>query len=221
MITDRGTMISPLRLRICDAEGLPSIGLAIYSGITYTERFADRDSFEFTISRKEQHAAELIPGRIVLVPADEQHDTMRALIIRQIEVDDTEITVSGTDYVWDLFGARISLAGTDSGTGYDTQTGPAETVARHYISANITAAADARRRDANVELETAHAEPYGSTVTIEARYQTLQEILESVCTQGGIGICGTVREDNTRPTGWYIEINILSGTDRSQTEEEP
>lgn len=202
-------------LWICGDDYKPITPVTLYNDLSYTERFCDRDSFEFEISRDAKNAQHLLPGRVLIVPMPEDS---KALIIKQIEVTDKDIIVSGNDYLWDLLTARLALAGTKAGSGTDTQTGAAETVARHYIEANITAADNLLRRDDQVRLEAAHETPLGDEVTIEGRLQTLQDIMESICTQGKIGIRGVMKEDNTTPSGWYVEIQIRSGTDRSGAE---
>lgn len=208
--------IKPLHLRLCDENYFQTTPINLYSEITYTARFANRDSFEFTISRHAKHADKLRVGAILITPKEETSDSKRALIIKQIDVSDDTIVCSGNDYLWELFSVRLALTGTTTGTGYDTQTGPAETVARYYIQANITEAENELRRDALVKLEPEHETPLGDTCYIDARFQTLQEILESICTQGNIGITGELVEDASLEWGWHIEIRIQSGTDRSQ-----
>lgn len=210
------TLIKPLHLRLCDEQYRQTTPINLYSEITYTARFANRDSFEFTISRHAKHAEELRVGRILIVPNEETTNAKRVLIIKQIDVSEDFIICSGNDYLWELFSVRLALAGTTTGTGYDTQSGPAETLARHYIAANITEAENPLRRDDLVRLEPEHETPMGGICHIEARFQTIQEILESICTQGNIGIAGELVEDTTLDGGWYIEIRIQSGTDRSQ-----
>lgn len=211
------SLIDPLKLRVCDDNYNPSVIVNLYNALSYTERFANRDSFAFEIQRSAKNAEYLEVGKILLVPKDSTHETMRVLIIKQIEVNESTITVSGNDYIWDLLTARIVLDGTATGTGYDTQEGVAETVARHYIETNLTAAVNTSRRDELVYLEAAHDTPVGGNVKIEGRFQTLQEIMESICTQGQIGIEGVLVETTDVDWGWLIEIRISSGVDRSQT----
>ena len=210
------SLIRPLKLRVCDDQNRPSIFINLYSELSYTERFGDRDSFTFSISRKAENVDYLVPGRVLIVPKDDSHDTMRALVIKQISADADTVTVSGCDYLWELFTYRLCLNGIQTGTGYDTMTGAAETLARHYIDVNIISATDTRRRDPNVTMETAHSPALGKTLTVNARLHSLQEILETICLTGGIGIEGVLVEDSSTQ-GWHVEIRMSEGTDRSQT----
>jgi len=210
-------LINPLILRVCDDEGKPTIFINLYSELTYAERFQERSSFEFSVSRNMKNADELIPGRFVILPKDQYRNRMRLMIIKQISVDETTITVSGCDYLWELLQYRIALYGTDTGTGTDKQTGVAETVARHFIAKNITECDDTRRRDPNIQLVVFPAHPVGKDVTIEGRFQTLAEIVETCCTVGEIGIDAELVVDDTKATGWYLSVSFLEGTDRSQS----
>lgn len=210
-------LITPLILRVCDDEGKPTIFINLYSDLTYTERFMERSSFEFSVSRNMKNADELIPGRFVILPKDEYRQKMRLMIIKQVSVDESTITVSGCDYLWELLTYRIALYGTDEGTGTDKQTGVAETVARHFIAKNLTEATDTRRQDSNIQLVVFPPAPVGESVTIEGRFQTLAEIVETCCTVGKIGVDAELVVDDTKPTGWYLLVSFVKGTDRSQS----
>ena len=70
-------------------------------------------------------------------------------------------------------------------SGYDIRTGPAETVIKNYVDANIGPSAAAARKISNLTIET--DEGRGSTVYANARFNTLQELIYDLAQVGGIG----------------------------------
>ena len=216
------TLIPSVRIKLCDDNNIPAVFLSQFSEWSYTERINGRDSFEVTVPRSAPHADMLTPGRLIITQKTDDTSKQIVLIVKQVSVDSDSVTASGCDYLWELFAYRLVVAGLvtsdrlyDDAT--DSQTGAAETVARHYIEYNLTSATDTSRQDSNVTLETAHSPALGGEVTIDARLDTLAEVLETCCIVGNIGIEGILVEDSTAQ-GWHIEIQITEGTDRSQTE---
>lgn len=231
------SVIQNIPLIICNADAQQDSRITGYTSFEYTERWGARDSFTLSIPRAAPYAEQLLPGRIMIIPADRHHDDMRAVLIKQIKVDGDTIQVSGNDYVWDLLDARIVLAGTATDTGTDTQTNvAAETAARHYIVDNITDGKDGHgtsypaRQDPIIILEAVHTPALGAPVTVEGRLQTVAKIVESICEQSGhvdsgtelprLGVYGVVVEDAS-PRGWHIEVRFRVGADHSQTQTNP
>lgn len=70
-------------------------------------------------------------------------------------------------------------------TPQDVRTGPAETVIKGYLSANIGPTAPAAREIPNLEIEADQGR--GTTVTGVARFNTLQELFYDLAQVGGIG----------------------------------
>lgn len=209
-----------LPLTLCDEQNRQTIRVTGYTSFEYIERWGQRDSFTLVLPRESKHAAEIFVGRIMLIPADDTHSDMRCVVIKQIKVDENKITATGNDYLWELMECRLVLVGTQLGSGTDTQTGVAETVARHYLNVNCLEAEDESRRDPFCVVEGVRSTPLGETVTIEGRLQSIASVMESICTQGGINIYGAVIEDGT-DRGWHIEVRFSTGVDRSQTSEVP
>lgn len=202
-------------LRLCD-DAFFYIGVIDYEKFTYEERWNGRDTWEMTLLRSVPIAEYIQVGRIVHYH-DPDEPKIRPLVIKQIDVDGNQIKITGNDYLGDLFGVRLALVGTTTDSGYDTQTGDAETVMRHYISGNILESTVVARHDPLVKLESINHQK-GQNVAIAARFQTLLEVLESCCIQGYVGWEGVVVEDETQTWGWSIEFRTRLGTDRSQVQ---
>lgn len=216
------SLIPSIDLRLCDDLNRPGFIVNTFTSLQYTHVWGDADEFILTIPRSARYAEELLVGRIILMPVDTGQHEMRALVIRQIRVNEAFITVSGTDYLWDLLGCRLILDGTDTGSGYDTKTAViAETAARHFMKVNCLEADDEHRRDPFIRLEPERAVPLGTEITLEGRFQTLGMAISSICTQGGVNVYGAVVEDETAICGWYIEARFEAGVDHSQSDENP
>lgn len=207
------TTIRAPELRLCDDDFF-YIGVIDYGSFSYEERWNGRDTWEMELLRSVPIAEYVQTGRIVHY-YDPAENKIRPLVIKQIDVDDTQIKVTGNDYLGDLFGVRIALVNTQTGNGYDMQTGDAETVMRHYISANIIDAVVPARKDQLLHLAAVNL-LRGQNVSVAARFQSLLEIMESCCTQGYVGWEGVVVADETQVWGWSIEFRIRLGVDRSQ-----
>lgn len=212
----RNTLIRSVEIRICDDALVPYAVLDTYESAVYTERFSGRDSFEITISRNAKNADLLTVGRI-LHYYDREHNTTRAVIVKQVSVDSETITVSGNDYAGDLLGCRIATYATSTDTGYDTQIGSAETVMRHYIEVNLTNSSDAARCDPVFALAD-NDYTRGNLICVSARFQTLLELLETCCTLGECGWSASVVEDDSA-RGWHIVWDVRLGLDRTQSQD--
>jgi hypothetical protein len=81
---------------------------------------------------------------------------------------------------------------TDLGQAYDARFGPAETVLKDYVSANIGPDAVPSRQVENLLIET--DEFRGETVQGQARFDKLQELLYGLAQTGGLGY--TIAQDN-------------------------
>lgn len=205
---------------------MTEISPEVYDYFRFTRNLRTAGDFELQINKNRAKAAYLLdPSAFLLVYFDGV--VSRAGIIEQIEcvLDDTGaggevLTITGRS--GGMFSERLAVAGTQSETGYDTQTGAAETLIRHYVEVNAVSAQDAsgnpapQRNIPNLILETAPATGRGTVCTYSARYETLAEILEALSYAGGIG--------------WDIEFDrgfkrfifrITVGTDHTSTSARP
>ena len=91
-------------------------------------------------------------------------------------------------------------------SAYDVRTGVAETVMKGFVDANIGSTAPAVRKIASLTVPATAG--LGSSVTAQARFQPLQEILEGLADVAGLGF--TIEQN-----GSSLEFQVYSPTDRS------
>jgi hypothetical protein len=152
-------------------------GLDIYQNLTWVRNWQKEDTFNLVINRQAPYALEIEQGMFI------SYGTYIGYI-KTISGSETlpgadNITVSGSEY--NLFGDRLIQAGTDAGTGYDSQTDNAENVIKHYLNANLTGA----RAIPNLSIETSDSR--GTVVTYDGRFQYLSDMIYTVCQAGDIG----------------------------------
>lgn len=211
-------LIDAVELRLCGQDYSVARIIDQFSKFSYTDVFSGKSSFELEISRDADFAGELIPGRIMHMH-DLTTEKTRALIIKQVNVSEDTVNIIGNEYAADLFSVRICLYGTQTGTGYDTQTGDVETVMRHYINANILESSDDARHDPIMQLESVNSER-GETIIVSARFETLLDVLSSCVSAGGgsVGWEAVVVAADDETCGWYLRWQIVETTDRTQTQ---
>ncbi len=89
---------------------------------------------------------------------------------------------------------------------YDVRTGAAETVMKGYIDANIGPSAPSARKVPGLAMQADAGR--GSTVTGNARFETLQEVLTGLADVAGLGF--TIEQSGTG-----LEFQVFAPTDRS------
>ena len=205
---------------------MTEISPEVYDYFRFTRNLRTAGDFELQINRNRAKSAYLLdPSAFLLVYFDGV--VSRAGIIKQIEctLDDTGasgevLTITGRS--GGMFSERLAVAGTHSETGYDTQTGAAETLIRHYVEVNAISAQDASGNSApqrdipNLDLEEAPATARGAVCTYSARYEPLSEILEALSYAGGIGW----DVEFERSTKRFL-FRVIGGTNHSSTSPRP
>lgn len=103
---------------------------------------------------------------------------------RKWSKDDDMLTINGYDdnAVLQHFIAFPTQIGPPYNADYDVRTGPAETVMKEYVDANIGSGAQSNRKQ-NITIETDQAR--GSTVTGNARFNTLLDLCGTLALAGG------------------------------------
>lgn len=91
---------------------------------------------------------------------------------------------------------------------YDTRSGAAETVIKGYVTSNISLSAGTSRAISYLDVEPDLGR--GSTVSGQARFNTLQELLYPLATTGGIGY--TVEQN-----GDLLEFQVYQPSDKSDS----
>lgn len=178
-----------------DLEVIDRIPADVYFYWSYTRNYREADTFEFQINKNREKAKSVLrPDTFALAYYD--GITTRAGIIEQIECSlDTQgaanemIKISGRS--GGMLSERICLRNTSAGTGYDTISGDAETVMKHYVDVNCINAVDGRNVSAPnriiPDFELSENEGKGSTVSMSARFDVVSDVLNTVSLSGNIG----------------------------------
>lgn len=185
----------------------------VYDAIEWGRKWRSPGDWQVVVSRYAAGANEIQEGRFISFVRNGK------TLIGRIDSIDGQMTDEGIiSEKWTVRGKsagaildnRVCLEGTTSGTGYDTQTGVVgETAMRHYVNGNAVSPSDADRTLQNLVLETID-QGRGSLATLQARFELLPDILESIALQSGIG--WDISYDFT--SNEFV-FNVLSGTDRS------
>lgn len=183
-----------------------------YDHLSWTRRYRRPGAWKAQINRYLPAAKEFIPGRLVHFRRNGE-DRLGLIETRQISVDTSgrpseQWTVAGRE-ILGIFGDRLCLHGIGTGTGYDEQTGAAETVMRHYVDVNAINPADLARIVPFLHLTPTNAER-GGTTTQKARFDVLADLLESICAASGLGYRGRWSWDDRR-----LYFEVVQGADRS------
>lgn len=184
-----------------------------YAYLAWRRRWRQPDEFEISINRYTTGADELQAGRFVVLKRGSDY-RIGIIGAKDLQMDST----GRPSEMWKVIGrcpgamldenGRIALAGTDTGTGYDTQTGPAETLMRHYVAANCISPGDADRMVPFLHLETNDL-GRGLVTTCNARFQPIATLLEDLCLTSGLG-WDLVLDPET----WRLVFRVRDGVDR-------
>ncbi|MBM7623711.1 siphovirus ReqiPepy6 Gp37-like family protein [Sporohalobacter salinus] len=154
----------------------------------WTRRWRKHDSFELKINRHKDNAKKITIGKYIAV---KRGDITRGGKIqhRELEVSsegkDKEIWVFAGKSGDGIFDKRIAVDGTQKDNGYDDQTGPAESVMKHYVDVNVVNPEDSDRKFSKLEI--AKDKARGPEVTFRGRFQKISEIMESLSLTSGLG----------------------------------
>ena len=205
---------------------MTEISPEVYDYFRFTRNLRTAGDFELQINRNHPKAAYLLDASAFLI-AYFDGVVSRAGIIEQTDcaLDDTGasgemLVITGRS--GGMFSERLAVAGTSSDTGYDTQTGAAETLIRHYVEVNAISAQDAsgnsapQRNIPNLILETAPMTARGTSCMYSARYESLAEILEALSYAGGVGW----DVEFERSTKSFI-FHVIEGADHSASSPRP
>jgi len=183
-----------------------------YEYLRWNIRYRTVDSFELKINRYKTTADYLQLGYIIQLRKGVN-------FVREGIIESKEIELSGEGKLseaWDITGRgldgilaeRLALYGTDSGNGYDSQSGIAETLMRHYVDVNCISSSDTDRNYSFLELEP--DQERGASVKYDARFQSIAEILEDLSLASGLGWTVTFDSSNKK-----FKFRVLQGLDRS------
>jgi hypothetical protein len=193
-------------ISVLDDSGLVAV-LDAYDSFEWTREYQGLGSFKLSIDANILAAAELIKGRRLLPP-----DPGIVYLIEQVQRDLTvnnngktdTLTVSGRGIVG-MFTERVCLP--PVGVAYDTQSSVnAETAVKHYVDYNAGASAASQRRIPNLTIATNLNR--GATVTAQGRYNSLSDLITSMCKAGGLGC------EIQYSAGNFV-FDVISGADLS------
>ena len=156
-----------------------------YESLQFYRRWHKVGEFELNVNRNKQNTNELTKGNIILLGGDLQ----KAGIIRHKEINlgrdgkgGETVTVSGP-CMKGLAQQRITIPPEQQ--AYDTITGDAETVIKHYIENNVTDPADNDRKVGTVSI--ALNQNRGDSLAWRSRYKKLHEEIEEISKVAGLG----------------------------------
>lgn len=152
-------------------------------------------------------------GLIVTSPSGVIMSGPTTAVITSQSIDDVSgtYTISGVDDSI-LLGERLAYPTpstadvTAQTSAYDVRTGVAETVMKAYIDANIGPSAPAVRKVSGMTVQATAG--LGSSVTAQARFQTLQELLTGLADVTNLGF--TIEQ-----VGAVLQFQVYAPTDRS------
>jgi hypothetical protein len=191
------------QITVLDTSALPKAIIDAFDDMVWTRPYYTFGTFTLKVPAASTGAAELIKGRTILPP-----DTNIVYLIEQIIREDDGsgndiITASGRD-LGGMFSDRVCLP--TAGLAYDTQSAvTAEAAMKHYVTNNAGSGAIANRQlpTFSVAASTGH----GLTVTYQARYDYLSDVLAAIGQPSGIGWQVTW-------TGSGYIFDVIPGVDR-------
>lgn len=197
------------RVWVLDTDRTP-LGLIdqSFTSLVTTRRWLGVDSFEMRIDRLRLYASDIETGRFLYLPDDGD----LAFLIEQIQTVRTgsrqqaDMVVAGHS-LDGMSAARLCFPPDDD--SHDRQTNvAAETAMKHYIDGHLGPGAAAARQVPGLVLA-ADAER-GGTVTVNARYQLVADVLREIGLAGGLG--WQVPYDPDEP-GFVFDV--IPGVDRT------
>lgn len=159
--------------------------LAYFSSLYMTRERAGIGAFSVCMHARDADTAGIQIGR-VLFPVD--HPERMGLIERVTREEGTDTVTAGGTMLSGLVRRRIALpdAFGDDGSGYDSVLADAESVMQHYVSGNVSAPADERRKMACIVLEE-NQHRGAADVRWQARYEPLEQLLGEIAAYADAG----------------------------------
>ena len=156
-----------------------------YEDLMWNRRWRKPDDFELTMDKSKLNASYLNVNNYI---AKKRGDIVHAGRIKNRELKKDEsgetISVSGKG-LGEIVENRIAYHKTQVGDGYDTQTGPAETVMKKYVYNNIIDPENTDRKIDKLKLE--KDKKVGQEIHYKARFQEISEILYEIAKTSGLG----------------------------------
>lgn len=198
---------------ILEPSGLPLSIIEDYNRLEWTRDYYKPGSFRLDVNFNLGSSKQIQKGNLV-APQEQDvtgFDPDAVYLIEQIERNIDEngkqgeiFNVSGRS-VGGIFEERLILPA--SGQEFDTRTGPAETVMKGYVNANVGPGAAATRKLTNLTIASDLGR--GSSVTYQGRYQTVAQMLEELALISGVGW------EVTYDSMGQFQFDVIPGVDRT------
>jgi hypothetical protein len=159
--------------------------LESYNDFVWNRRWRKVDDFEVSIHRNREESKYLRPDCYIAL---KNGDVIHAGRIKDREIkksDNNElITVSGKG-LGEIFEERIAFHNVNTGDGYDSFSGPAESAMKHYVDVNVVNPDNPARKVNQLEIYKDLAK--GNNINYNARFQKISEILYEISKTTGLG----------------------------------
>lgn len=185
-----------------------------YEYLSWTRKWRRPHAFELHINRYKNNVDKLQKGHFIVLYRGGKYRAGR------IEHKELWLTQDGKlSETWKIAGKsvagffeqRLALHRTNTGSGYDEQSGDGESLMRHYVEVNCINPTDPNRVIPNLVLGVNLAR--GPQVHYRARFQTIAEVLEELSLVTGYGY--EVRFD--LDTKQFV-FDVLEGRDLTPTQ---
>ena len=184
-----------------------------YQYLGWTRRLYEPDGFTLELNTKTTYSDKFVLGNYLGFKDNKRFIGYIEDINYVQDKLTNKLTITGRDPTG-LFANRIALHNTTTGTGYDDQSGNAETVISHYINKNCIDASDNSRNLSNLVLLT--DEGRGNEVSYSARFDYISDIVSDLANSGELGF-----QTSYNPIDCTVELDFIEGTDHSYTSSDP
>lgn len=182
-----------------------------YEYFRWTRRYRLPNDFEFKINRYKNGAEFLQLGNFIVFKKGSIYRVGR-IEFKEISLDqEGKLSESWSIMGYSMSGVlndRICLHDVSTGDGYDTISGYAETVMKHYVNVNLVNPSDPSRDIPNFVI--AADQSRGLTVNGSARFQTVSEVLQDLSLASGLGYITSFDVD----TKSFV-FDVIEGKDRT------
>lgn len=200
------TLGDPL-IRILTDDGYTTALVERTKYTRYIKTMSDGDSFEIALSHYDPVLQYIRPDTIMALPIQ---GYTRVVLVNTISDDGETVTISGDEYSTALFKRRVCLTDTTSGTGYDVQTGAAETLIRYFMTENVQTPP---RTDTGWVLQGQDQQRGGNT-TYSSRLETTYAVVTELCRSSGLGY-DSVLFSLTPGDSLLVGCTVIEGVDRT------
>lgn len=193
-------------VRLCSLDGIVKGVLDRVEYIRYHKTFNQGDTFEIAFNSVDSQLESILEDDLLLIPVQ---SLARACVIDTISDNGDVCTISGREYTKALFDQRMCLTGINSGTGYDIQSGIAETLLRYFMVVNLPSGSRAN----NSWVIEGDNELRGGNTSYSARLETTEGPVDSLLQASGLGYDSSLYSILPRESV-LIGASIIQGVDR-------